>query len=342
MEPIVAQLLSVDDPCLRYRTRVRVLGEDPTSTGLRRLAAQVRRSERVTRLLAGAEACGRHVYSKYCGAHWALAMLADLGYPPGDRRLMPLRDRVYECWLASAHVAERVLEGETPRYKSRPGVPIIDGRARRCASQEGNALWSTLALGIADERADQLAANLVRWQWPDGGWNCDRKACATHSSFMESLIPLRALALHGRLRACPFSQAAADRAAEVFLGRRLFRRVTDGSVIREDFTKLHYPCYWQYDVLFGLKVLGEAGKLDDPRCGEALDLLAAKRLPDGGFAAEGRHYNVVERPRPGGSLVAWGSARRGRSNEWVTCEALSVLRLADRPMDISATGPNAR
>ncbi|MFH1568558.1 MAG: hypothetical protein ABIL09_11230, partial [Gemmatimonadota bacterium] len=178
MEAIVEQLLAADDPCLRYRTRLRVLGDDPAAASMCRLAGQVRRSERVARLLAGAERCGRHVYSKYAGAHWVLATLADLGYPAGDRRLKPLRDRVYEFWLAPDHVQERVLDREAPRYKSRPGVPIIDGRARRCASQEGNALWSTLALGIADGRADQLAANLVRWQWPDGGWNCDRKTSA--------------------------------------------------------------------------------------------------------------------------------------------------------------------
>lgn len=332
MEPIIEQLLAAEDPCLRYRTRVRVLGEDPASAKMRRLAGEVRRSERVARLLAGAEACKHHVYSKYSGAHWVLAALADLGYPAGDRRLVPLRDQVYAFWLAPDHVQERVLDREAPRYKSRPGVPIIDGRARRCASQEGNALWSTLALGIADGRADRLAANLVRWQWPDGGWNCDRKTSASHSSFMESLIPLRALALHGRQRDCPASSAAAARAAEIFLKRRLFRRVADGSVIHEDFVKLHYPCYWQYDVLFGLKVLGEAGRLGDPRCEEALDLLRSKRLPDGGFPAERRHYNLVPTPRPGGSLVDWGGARRGRTNEWVTTEALYVLRLAEETL----------
>jgi hypothetical protein len=40
-----------------------------------------------------------------------------------------------------------------------------------------------------------------------------------------------------------------------------------------------------YDVLFGLKVLAESGYLDNSRCGDALDLLARKRLPDGGFPA---------------------------------------------------------
>jgi hypothetical protein len=30
--------------------------------------------------------------------------------------------------------------------------------------------------------------------------------------------------------------------------------------------KLHYPCYWRYDILFGLKVMAEAGFIRDGRC----------------------------------------------------------------------------
>ena len=36
--------------------------------------------------------------------------------------------------------------------------------------------------------------------------------------------------------------------------------------MQRSFVELHYPCYWHYDVLFGLRVLTEAGFGDDPRC----------------------------------------------------------------------------
>ena len=69
-------------------------------------------------------------------------------------------------------------------------VPVINGLARRCASQEGNALAVCCRLGLADdERVALLADSLVSWQWPDGGWNCDVKAGGRRSSFHESLIP---------------------------------------------------------------------------------------------------------------------------------------------------------
>jgi len=72
---------------------------------------------------------------------------------------------------------------------------VIDGRVRRCASQEGYAVWCSLRLGFADSRTEELVSRLLRWQWADGGWNCDRHPEADTSSFMETLIPMRALAL---------------------------------------------------------------------------------------------------------------------------------------------------
>jgi hypothetical protein len=210
------------------------------------------------------------------------------------------------------------------------GIRTIAGRVRRCASQEGNALYTLLNLRLADQRTDELAQRLIGWQWPDGGWNCDRKPSAVHSSFMETLIPLRGLAWHAQVTGSPASREAADRAAEVFLQRRLYQRQSDGSVIHPDFVLLHYPCYWHYDVLFGLKVLAEAGYIDNERSQDALDLLESKRLPDGGFPAERKYYQVGGKARSGRSLVDWGGTSKRRFNEWVTADAFFVLQAAGR------------
>jgi hypothetical protein len=339
MYDIIARLLS-SEASVRYQTLVQVLGREPNSLEARQAREEIRSSPRVVRLLSQRQAHGRIPGSPYArttrfargapGAHWVLALLADLGYPPRDPSLFPLREQVYDLWLSPEHVRERVCESEGASSRARQGVLILQGRARRCASQEGNALYATLALGLADERADQLAANLIRWQWPDGGWNCDRKAGATHSSFHETLIPLRGLALHARITGSTASGKAAARAAEVFLTRRMVWRQRDGAVIHEEFVKLHYPCYWHYDLLFGLKVMAEAGFLGDPRCSDALDLLESKRLPDGGFPAEGKYYKVVAEPENNGSLVDWGGVSKRRLNAFVTVDALAVLRASGR------------
>jgi hypothetical protein len=175
-----------------------------------------------------------------------------------------------------------------------------------------------------------MANRLCDWQWPDGGWNCDKNRAARHSSFMESLIPLRGLALHAQLTGDHRSQLAAERAADIFLKRRLFRRQADGGVIRDEFLFLHYPCYWHYDIQFGLKVMAEAGFIGDERCREALDRLEEKRLPDGGFPAEKAYYRVTDQMVSGRSLVSWGGLSKRKMNEFVTADALFVLKAAGR------------
>ena len=176
---------------------------------------------------------------------------------------------------------------------------------------------------------------MLHWQWPDGGWNCDKEPSADTSSFMETLPPMRGLAAWAALSGDSAARAAAERAAEVFLERRLFRRRRDGRVIRAEFTKLHYPLYWHYDILAGLKAMAELGAIGDARCSDALDLLESKRLPDGGWPAEARYYRHSTEIKLGNDDVDWGGTSTRRMNEWVTVDALGVLRAAgrlDRPV----------
>jgi hypothetical protein len=89
-------------------------------------------------------------------------------------------------------------------------------------------------------------------------------------------------------------------------------------------------------VLFGLKVMAEAGFIADPRCQEALDVLESKRLADGGFPAEERYYDTRDRKTnkggwvTGRSLVDWGGVSKRRMNKFVSADALYVLVVAGR------------
>src|SRR5205823_2477542 len=273
--PIPA-LLASPDPSIRWKTRVHVLGEDPNSKSIRLLREEIRSSPTVRALLSRRDRLGRpgtrrQVYYKWQGLHWVLASLADLGYPEGDESLHPLRDRVLELWLGPSYFHEFAARTEAEAYRGR-GVPLMRGRYRRCASQQGNALYSLLTLGIADERVHSLVERLLHWQWPDGGWNCDKHPEADTSSFMETLLPMCGLSLFGHAKQSPPAVQASMRAAEVFLTRRMFKRRSDGEVIHPQFVQLHYPVYWHYDILAGLKALAEVGLIKDPRCSEALDL----------------------------------------------------------------------
>jgi len=317
---------------------VRVVGEDPHSRKIRDLQKDIRNSPRARALLAGRDqrlVREAHVYAKWRGAHWTLAALAAIGYPAGDESLLPMRDQVLDYWLSSAFYQEFESRSSVPKSRSAEGVPKIQGRYRRCGSQQGNALYSITRLGLADQRSDGLVERLLHWQWPDGGWNCDRKPSAHISSFNESMLPMIGLAAHAERGGDDAARQAALRASEVFLRRRLFRRRTDGTVISPHWLRPKYPRYWHYDMLGGLRAMAEMGLIMDPRCADALDLLERKELPGGGWAAEGRFYKVAPNldtsSRFGSiSLVDWGGSGQRRMNEWVTADALHVLRAAGR------------
>ena len=321
MKKIIEDLLRSKEPSIRYKTRVHVLGESPDSSAIRQLQEEIRMSPRVVALLSERGPDGRipyPPYSKWHGAHWVLAALADLGYPPGDKTLHPLRDQVLEL-LTSREYETRWIR----RCKSGP--------VRIHASVDGNAAWAMLTLKLDDARLDRVIGHLLDYQWPDGGWNCDLDAKGTTSSFDETLLAFRALALYARRTGNKDSKRAAKRASEVFLSRHMCWRRSNGRLIRPYYNKLHYPCYWHYDVLFGLRVMAEAGFIGDPRCSRALDLLESKRLPDGGFPSEQVYYQATKKMiQSRRSLISWGGVSCRHYNEWVTADALAVLQAARR------------
>jgi hypothetical protein len=185
---VIDVLLNSEEPSIRWKVRVQVLGESPDSRAIRDLRESVRESPRARALIEGADL--DHVYDKWHGAHWVLASLADLGYPEGDEVLAPLRDRVEDFWLGPQYFREVEASTVSASYAIKDAVPILAGRHRRCGSQQGNALRYLTVLGLADDRTPQLAERLLHWQWPDGGWNCDRNPDADTSSFMETLLPM--------------------------------------------------------------------------------------------------------------------------------------------------------
>ncbi len=202
---------------------------------------------------------------------------------------------------------------------------------------------------------------LVRYQLPDGGWNCEtgewgKEVC--HSSFMSTIEPLWAFSSLPRGLWPKGGRDAVDRAVEFMLMHRLFKSDKTGKVIHEEWTKLHFPLFYFYDILHGLRVLSALGYVDDERTKDALNLLLSKRLPDGTWPMESTYLrtlrrNFVKDPQTG----EWKEAKEpgvdlsnihnskgtvaevpavygllgelGKANPWITLNALRVLKTGE-------------
>lgn len=246
-------------------------------------------------------------YRKWTGTHWRLVQIADAGRPV-DRDRLAAGVEAELAWL---------LSGLAP-----PKVLWVAGLARRHGSIEGNAVYALARLGYAeDPRTLQLVEALLDWQWPDGGWNCDRHPDAHRSSFHESAIPALGLSLFAAATGHQQARHAAERTAELLLEHRLFRASSTGRPIHHSWPVLHYPAYWHYDVLQGLRLLEALDRLDDPRAQDALDVVESARRADGGFA--GRSWTSSSQP----AAVDWG---HGTGNIMLNEIATSMLVAAGR------------
>jgi hypothetical protein len=303
-------LLSSSEPAIGLLARRDILGEPVDGE-----ASQIPSGAKVTALLSGQAAdggFGGHPYRKWTGAHWRLVSLVELDIPPLEPRAVA--------------AADRVLAGLTSKRRR---VTVIDGLVRHCAAEEGNAVAACCRLGLsADPRVQLLAESLIAWQWPDGGWNCDKKATGRRSSFHESLATAWGLHEYWQATGEAAAKDAAVRAAELFLEHRLFRSLRTGEVINPRWLDARYPSYWHYDILQALLVLSRMGKAGDPRAGDALDELERRRLPDGRWRAEGQWWKPLGSGSITPEVVDWGPS--GQPNQMVTLNALRVLRAAGR------------
>jgi hypothetical protein len=315
-DPALELLLRSEEPAIRHAALTRLLGRPADDPEVRNSRRAITTGPIVRALLGGQRAdggFGMHPYGKWGGAHWRLVSLADLGVPPETPGLREALSNVLD-WVASeSHVKS---------------VKVIRGLARRCGSQEGNALYVATYVGALDEpRVHEVARNLIRWQWPDGGWNCDVRPEARHSSFNESLPPLLGLASYARATDDADARAAADRVAEFLLRHRVIYSERTGEIAHPNVARLRYPPYWHYDALAALKALAASGHIDDPRTADALDFLESKRRPDGTWHADGYHWRPPGSKGSNVEVADWG---RGGPSEPLTLGALTVLRAAGR------------
>ena len=201
------------------------------------------------------------------------------------------------------------------------GQRFFDGEVEACINGR------TLAIGAyLGEDVHALADRLVGEQLADGGWNCWTEHGSVRSSFHSTLCVVEGLAQYEQTAQDGASaedvaalRAARERGEEYLLERALLRRLSTGEVVEPAWLTFSFPFRWRYDVLRALDHLRTVQDTPDPRAGEALELVRAKRQDDGTWLGENTHPGEVHFVLEDGD---------GRPSRWNTLRALRVLRWA--------------
>ena len=259
-------------------------------------------------LIAGlSRSDGTHAYAKWSGAFWRLISLVDLGVGPGHAGALAAAEETL-AWVAS------------PRRLAEIHERRIDGRVRRCASQDGRALQACLDVGL---RGDPAAGHARRVARRDAvaGRRLELRSQATR----HTLVVQRDLGPDHGSRPV-WAMDAVGRGADFLLQHRVVFSHRTGEPAHPTIVKVHFPAYWHYDLLAGLRTLAAAGSLGDARSDDALDLLESKRRSDGTWRGQGRWWKRPDSKGSNVEVVDWGET----ADEMLTEQAEGVLRAAGR------------
>jgi hypothetical protein len=249
---------------------------------------------------AGGKSSDGGLYSpKWISTTYTLLLLRDLGLPQGNRQ--------------ARKACTPLLDGGLQKDG---GVNYgWGGSSETCIT--GMVLSILSYFEYDDGRLETLAAHVLERQMPDGGWNCQSRFGATHSSMnttISVLEGLRSYELFGRGNGRVL-RAAQRRGREFLLAHRLFRSHTTGDVIKPVFLRFAFPPRWHYDVLRALDHFQAVDAPRDERVSEAIDVVRAARR-DGRWPLQHRFRGKT-----------WFEMERlGAPSRWNTLRALRVLK----------------
>src|SRR2546425_13211217 len=357
----VEWLVDSKNPAVRYWTLKDVLGEPDTDDEVVQAREQVGAWSPVVEYLKeqhseGYWASGEDVYwPKWTATVWPLILLAEIGVPGSH----PSIRKGSEYFL-------KIMNGQDRSWPA-PKYPDDDLRGWRAVWEPcvtGNMARTLAAFGFGDDsRVREMFEWLVKHQREDGGWNCDTEdsrngEAVHHSSFMSTIEPLWAFSTLDPQKWPRGGREAVERAAEFMLIHRLYKSDKTGKVIRPEWIQLHFPLFYFYDILHGLRVLSKLGYGGDERMSDARELLLSKRIADGTWQLEASfvralRMNFAKDPTNG----HWGKVidekldradvytkggnvaeiptiyesfgEGGRPNPWTTLNALRVLKGAE-------------
>jgi hypothetical protein len=302
----VIRWLLDSDPSIRWQVMRDLLGESDAVVAAERSRVAVEGWG--ARLLGLQQSDGNWGGGPWVLRSWASTMetlmeLRDLGLDPTSRQAEKAIARVREGSDWGVHHGHSpFFDGETE--------PCINGRVLACGAYFGAT-------------SDRLVDRLLSEQLADGGWNCDAPP-SRRSSFNSTICVLEGLLEYERTTGVSGAVGDARRRGQAYLlERKLLRSLSTGKVIERDrkggcdWREFVFPPRWHYDVLWGLDYLRRAGVAPDECVADAVELVVAKRRPDGRWPRGNSHAGKVHFDI---------ESRRATTSRWNTLRALRVLR----------------
>lgn len=245
----------------------------------------------------------RYYQPKWISTHYTLLDLKNLNIEPGVPQIRQTIDLVLKT--------EKGPDGGIlPIGSTRSSDVCVNGMFLNVASY----------FGAEEKDLHSVVDFLLSQRVADGGFNCqsNRQGC-THSSLHSTISVLEGILeyqLQGYAYRLPELLHAAAASREFILMHRLYKSDKTGIVIDPKMTMLSYPSRWKYDILRALDYFQKASVPYDPRMEDALQLLCAKRRPDGTWPLQAKHAGQVHVEME----------KTGQPSRWNTLRALRVLK----------------
>jgi hypothetical protein len=352
-------LLKSESPAIRYWALTDILGRTKTDPDVVSTRSKISSWAPIAEYLgeqhpAGYWADGEDVYwPKWRATVWALILLAEMGVPGTNPSIK----------IACEHFLS--IMDKQDRSWPAPKYPDDDLRGWRSVWEPcvtGNMARTLAEFGLEnDQRVREMFEWLVKYQREDGGWNCETEDFREggepvhHSSFMSTIEPLWAFSSLDSQKWPRRGKEAVERGVEFLLTHRLYKSDRTGKIIRPEWTELHFPLFYFYDILHGLRVVSSLGFGHDERTSDARELLRSKQLPDGTWPMEASYVRALRRNfvkdaksglwhsvkeegvdlsniyKSGGKVaevprIYSDLGEVGGSNPWITLNALRVLK----------------
>ncbi len=184
-----------------------------------------------------------------------------------------------------------------------------------CLCAVGNMYQVLFACGVdVDQELPWMRAWILKYQLPDGGLNCDEKAytkAVPKSSIVTTVACLEAILFCHKNKLTDDEVLFLDRGAKYLLKQQLFRKVSTGEVIDQNWLEIRFPRFYEYDFLRGYYFLQKWKQksgfiIPDTLIAEVESLVAAQTTSDG---IQLKRYNLFDKqsynPKTDGTW-AWG------------------------------------